>query len=387
MTTLRAPRGSAASDHLDLMRGFCAVAVLVGNGRTLFFLDYDRLSEAGAAATLWYFVTGLAHPAVMAFFVLSGFFVGGAVLAAAGGGWSWRAYLAARTTRLYPVLLAGLALTAMWDHIGLRLGSNVYTAAHGMTTLVYPVADNLGVGTLLGNLAFLQTLVVRPFGSNGPLWSLCNEFWYYVLFPPFVLAVVPGTRTPVRVAAAVFAAALLATVFRPLAYYFVVWLMGAAVALMPAPLRQRPGAARAVVAAALLAFAGGLAVGRLRWGGAWSDLATGAGTALLVWAIVQAGNAVPSPRRYAAAARGLAGCSFTLYVTHYPLLVLLRAGLEPFTPFAVSLAGALGFFLVAAAVGVYGWGIAQVVEPQTERLRRVLARWSGFGLAANPTLG
>src|SRR6202030_1593882 len=38
-------------------------------------------------------------------------------------------------------------------------------------------------GIFLGNLFFVQTILCRTFGSNGPLWSLANEFWYYVLFP------------------------------------------------------------------------------------------------------------------------------------------------------------------------------------------------------------
>lgn len=35
---------------------------------------------------------------------------------------------------------------------------------------------------------FLQTRFTPVFGSNGPLWSLFNEFWYYVLFPALGLS-------------------------------------------------------------------------------------------------------------------------------------------------------------------------------------------------------
>src|ERR1035441_502485 len=39
-----------------------------------------------------------------------------------------------------------------------------------------------------GNLFFLQSVVSPVFGSNGPLWSLSYEFWYYILFPVLMIA-------------------------------------------------------------------------------------------------------------------------------------------------------------------------------------------------------
>lgn len=42
---------------------------------------------------------------------------------------------------------------------------------------------DLAPAVLLGNLLFLQTKITQEFGSNGPLWSLFSEFWYYVLVP------------------------------------------------------------------------------------------------------------------------------------------------------------------------------------------------------------
>ena len=41
------------------------------------------------------------------------------------------------------------------------------------------------------NAFFLQTIVGPTFGSNGPLWSLAYEWWYYVLFPLALGAVWP----------------------------------------------------------------------------------------------------------------------------------------------------------------------------------------------------
>jgi hypothetical protein len=41
------------------------------------------------------------------------------------------------------------------------------------------------------NAFFLQTIAGPTFGSNGPLWSLAYEWWYYVLFPLVLAALWP----------------------------------------------------------------------------------------------------------------------------------------------------------------------------------------------------
>ena len=46
----------------------------------------------------------------------------------------------------------------------------------------------------MGNLFFLQTIFVPPFGSNAPLWSLSFEFWYYLLFPLCLFALSRGNQ-------------------------------------------------------------------------------------------------------------------------------------------------------------------------------------------------
>src|SRR5262245_43740160 len=92
------------SVHLDVIRGVAAVAVLGGHIRGLFFAEYNQLAAHPLWVTVMYGVTSLGHQAVMVFFVLSGFLVGGSVLKNLDN-WSWRDYLINRLTRLYVVLL------------------------------------------------------------------------------------------------------------------------------------------------------------------------------------------------------------------------------------------------------------------------------------------
>ena len=72
----------------------------------------------------------------------------------------------------------------------------------------------------LGNLVFLQDLYVPTFGSNWPLWSLANEFWYYLWFPALFMIVKRRRQ-------GLMAVSRLAVVLMPgLLPGFLVWLIG-----------------------------------------------------------------------------------------------------------------------------------------------------------------
>jgi len=183
----RSLRGTASSDHLDMVRGAAALAVMLTHLRFLFFVDLGDAQNSNPLIKLVYFVSGFGHYAVMAFFVLSGFLVGGSVLRARmDGEFNWGLYATNRLTRLWIVLIPALLLGAIWDHLGLHLfgTSGVYGRLPGVTSL----APRLSASVMLGNMFFLQGITTVTYGSNGPLWSLSYEFWYYVLFPLIVLA-------------------------------------------------------------------------------------------------------------------------------------------------------------------------------------------------------
>jgi peptidoglycan/LPS O-acetylase OafA/YrhL len=84
------------------------------------------------------------------------------------------------------VLVPALVLTLGIDWLGSL--SNPAAYAGGLSsafssgpTAAQPTSHD--ILTLIGNLGFVQTICVPVFGTNGPLWSLANEFWYYVMFP------------------------------------------------------------------------------------------------------------------------------------------------------------------------------------------------------------
>jgi peptidoglycan/LPS O-acetylase OafA/YrhL len=127
---------------------------------------------------LLYAPANCGSPAVFWFFVISGYLVGGSVIAeiAQTSSFDFRRYLINRMTRLYVVLLPALALGALLDSVRIATwGANAHAG--------FENAASLSGVTLIGNIFYLQTIVVSTFGSNYPLWSLANEFWYYVTFP------------------------------------------------------------------------------------------------------------------------------------------------------------------------------------------------------------
>jgi len=173
--------------HLDFLRGFAALLVVVEHLRAFLFLPYSKIKCSGIFLKLFYFITCLGHQAVIVFFVLSGFLVGGSVLNSfQKGTWTWSGYLIRRMSRLWVVLIPALILTLLWDHAGISINTSGYNGGyldlyHSGPGPNHPV--DLSFKSFIGNLFFLQTVVVPVFGTNGPLWSLANEFWYYLIFP------------------------------------------------------------------------------------------------------------------------------------------------------------------------------------------------------------
>lgn len=222
------------------------------------------MAHQDGATRLLYLVTGLGHEAVMVFFVLSGFLISLSVFRSLQAGrWNWLAYTLSRLTRLYVVLVPALILCTLWDMCGTRLFSNagVYMGALAYSHMALGViAHQDTIRVWLGNLVFLQGIRVPSFGSDGPLWSLSYEFWYYALFPLGMLALRPKTSVRARIISLVMALLILILIGKTIALYFLVWLMGTAVSALPS---SRLGRSQIFLVASGLAFSASLVLSRL----------------------------------------------------------------------------------------------------------------------------
>jgi peptidoglycan/LPS O-acetylase OafA/YrhL len=176
---------------LDGLRGLAALYVLMHHAARL-AQNETKLNPGRWAVVLR--MLGIAfqhgHVAVVFFFVLSGFVIHLRFARQLrddplGARFDWIDFVARRARRLYPPLIAALAITWLCDRVGAHLGLPSYYAAGGAFYTWVPDAmrENHGLRTLLGNLTFLMQLHVPPYGTDLPLWSLAYEWWFYMLYP------------------------------------------------------------------------------------------------------------------------------------------------------------------------------------------------------------
>jgi lipopolysaccharide/colanic/teichoic acid biosynthesis glycosyltransferase/peptidoglycan/LPS O-acetylase OafA/YrhL len=352
------------SPLISLLRGLAALQVAAAHLRAQVFPGLSTLQEP----PLWYvglsFATGFAHQAVVVFFVLSGWLVGGSLLDRIGKPHAIRDYAIDRVTRLWIVLLPAFVLMLL-----LGLAGGELDAGHPRLADTSPWS----LATLLGNLAGVQTMAVPAFGGNFPLWSLAYETWYYALFPLLVLALRPGGAQG-RLAAAVAAIALASCLASGIVLYFLVWLMGAAAS------RVRIDAGRVQRYAGWLLFGALAMVLRLQGQDGDVDGRSLAPdllySAVFLLCLCGAGRRDPAAMRpLVAAGTFLAGFSFTLYVLHVPLLRALwayRGGRLLSTDDPASLAV---YAAMLAIVVSLSYLIHLPFEAQTARLRRFIKRF------------
>jgi len=352
---------------IDALRALAALLVCAGHLRAATLVDLAEVASPGLLTKALYALTSLGHPSVMVFFVLSGYLVGGSVLAC-GDRFTWQPYLRARLSRLWTVLLPCLALTWAIDQVVLHVAPQVYAGGYAALWHSAPMPGQYDASwrTWLGNVFFLQTVAVPVFGSNGPLWSLANECWYYLLFPAMWQAGMAGTPTAQRWWAGALAVGLLWAMPTEMRWGYLVWLMGVGACWW----RGRPAGPFALVVAM---FLGGIAFSK--WPGSqagsvpWGDLVLGACTALLV-RHATAGQTTPWPPWIRAPIERLSDLSFSLYLSHFPLVMLIGATghlqqrMQPgFATWCVFSAWLLG--LVACGQGVW-W----LFERHTPRVRQ-----------------
>lgn len=372
-----------ALDDLNWMRAIAALAVLTDHVRGAFFVD--PATKPSWFADALYLATGFGQQAVIVFFVLSGFFIGTSVVVASRDGtWSWQRFALRRFSRLYVVLLPALALTAAWDTAGTRLFGlhGIYIGRIGAPLVTLPdLRTSFTLRAFAGNVAFLQDLLVPPFGSNGPLWSLSYEFWAYVTFPLLVRAALGGSSALHRTGSALCGVALLAFLGGLFPFYFAVWCLGALVAIgwSVRPLTVKNPVA-SVVATALLTAALLVARRQALHGRQLEAFLLGAATAVFVTVrlAVAAGEAPDDDalsRAYTRGGDALAGMSYTLYANHYPVVAFFQTlwvgghRLTP-TPTSVVLVTLFGLGVVA----LYAFPLARLTEAHTDDVRRWLER-------------
>ena len=353
---------------ISLLRGLAAVQVVAAHLRAQFYPSLKSLPDP----TLWYqalaFATGFAHQAVVLFFVLSGWLVGGSLLNKLGQPDAMAHYAIDRVTRMWIVLIPAMLLTLL-----LGIAGGEVDAARADFGADSPYSWS----AFLGNLVGVQDLAVPRYGGNFALWSLANEMWYYVLFPLLVVAVTArGMGSRLGALAGMLCVAAL--VSHEITLFFTLWLMG--VGASRVRIDATPGwrvVFALVLAAVAIYFRLTGSNDKLVLDSFLQDLLFSALFLVLLCSLQTPVRAPGLAMRWTIrTGELLASFSFTLYVLHVPLLLALRDMLEPllcnarlsparFAEFGIYLALLVAIMLAA-------WLFHLPFEAQTYRVRRYL---------------
>jgi peptidoglycan/LPS O-acetylase OafA/YrhL len=364
-----------ASVWLDALRGAAAVMVLLTHWRYLLFCGLHAIPRHQVFYAVPYLLTAGGSAAVIVFFVLSGFLVGGSALRAfERSQWQWRRYLTHRLVRLWIVLLPALPLGVFWDIWQIRLLARYHDPR--AAAAIAELSGHISWKLALANALFLQGQLFHTLGTNHPLWSLSYEFWYYLLFPLALCALWPRAYRPAMRALSLLAFALaVAFVVKVIGLealqLFPAWLIGAALHFAP---RRRSPTWTSWLATAVFALLFEALLPLQQHHTYAVDMTIAAATGLLLWLLL--GDLRLARERSIAvrAARRAASFSYTLYLVHNPILVFLAvlAGDDSnWQPDPHHLAVALGLLTLILA---YSYLIWLATEARTDTLRRWVER-------------
>ncbi|WP_203580595.1 acyltransferase family protein [Microbacterium hibisci] len=358
---------------LDGLRGLAALLVVI---------HHALLTMSGFSAVYWglpepWFVTPFAHTplhvvwaggeAVLVFFVLSGVVL--TLPAANGRAARWRAYYPSRLLRLYVPVVAAVLFAVVCALVWPRFVGAEYSEwvrAHG---------EQISPATVVRDMVLLN----GTSWLNSPLWSLRWEVVFSLLLPVYVwVAVRFGRRWwPVIAAGLCAVSAIGSAVGSDEMRYLPYFGLGALIAVnMPeiANSAQRFFAGRrGQIAEVVLGAVAALLITFSWWG---PTSAGSVGTALraipvVVGVVLVVVLAIGSPgaRRLLStrALTGLGTISFSLYLTHEPIVVSLAVMVPPDRSWVAPLL-ALPICLVIA------WCFWKGVERPAHRLARSVAR-------------
>jgi peptidoglycan/LPS O-acetylase OafA/YrhL len=316
------------SIYLDVLRFSAALWVFTAHASLL-------LPAIGLPALWW-----TAEDAVMGFFVLSGFVVSYTSTQKHAG---LPDYFVARLSRLWSVAVPALLFAFLVDQIGRHVAPALDPAwaeaawAEGIWAEAAPADGGWPAARLLVGLLFLNELWFNTIRipANTPYWSIGYEFWYYVLFGfAFYLR---GRRRVVAVIAAALIAGPKILMLAP------IWAMGVLAHRIVGRGGVGPRAGWALFLGSLAAYFAAYVLEvrpalewrafmltptgiDLNWSSEfWWKLLVGAMAVANIVGFAAVADRIPL-RSIEAPVRWLSGMTFSIYLFHWPLLLLVMIG-------------------------------------------------------------
>lgn len=370
------------STLLDMSRWLAAFFVVISHIRHIVLADYGEVVNKNLFVKIVYAVTGLGHEAVMVFFVLSGFLVGGTTLK------KWKKvsipdYFVHRFCRIYTVLIPALMAGCALDYVGSVYfnGSELYTNAthYGTNSLKASIFNDLSF------VAFLKSLCMTGahLGSNAPLWSLVYEWWYYCIFAAcFALVLRKGIYAKLL---SVLGLAFLAVYCTAgLWIWMTIWWLGVAVYFYCESDLPRPPAWVSVPLFIASLVMSRISTHNISVNGEpnfstsfTNDMGVGLGYSILLISLRDcSGRFLLS---FSKLHQKMADFSYSLYLVHFPMLIFIVATMhdtlglaflgQPDLP-----ANILYCFAILAGLYAYGYLFFLCTEKHTGKIRRAISR-------------
>ncbi len=370
-------KAGKAANHcplLDFLRATAALLVLFAHSRAFYFLNIDFAGQPNVFLKLFYFITGLGHEAVVIFFVLSGFLIGGSLTdSMLRGGFDLPRYLIARFVRIFIVYFPAIIITQGIFYFGSLLVSDPGNVPPWIAPLFsHQQLDFGGVSQAICFLSGLQGFSCASWEQNPVLWSLGYE-WALYLFAPAIIQLIVWKASPcLRLLAIALVCAIAATVCHyPLeaVFWFSAWFLGAGsdrilrAGIVPLPVGL--GGAFLIIAGMALRHIDAASETK-------SDMIIAAGAAIAI--ACRPLVAFPLAPRFFG---WVAGFSYTLYAIHSPLVFLIvtlfrKSGFPSDIP--PSPAPFMEFAATIAICLLSAFMVSLVTERKTGQIRDVMLR-------------
>jgi peptidoglycan/LPS O-acetylase OafA/YrhL len=247
---------------------------------------------------------------------------------------------------------------------------SIYTAPPEQA-VVHDVASRLSGRVIAENALFLQGILVGPAGSNDSLWSLANEFWYYIAFPVLLLALIKNQSAWLRCVYLVSFLGIALLVGKTIGLLFFIWALGALLSVVPLMIPRTAARVLSYGMALLLPVVfvevrrAALPIYQAQW-------VVALFSALAIYALLH-----QTEKARDGVYRGVAGfcsrISYTLYLVHLPLAIFICALINnPWHRWERSPRNLAEYLAMNVGIFLFSYLFYLAFEAKTDKLRGLL---------------
>jgi len=344
------------------------------HARAFFFVDYASVADKNPLIQGFYLLTGFGHQATVLLLVLSGYLITTSLAhSSRNREWHCGNYLITKSLRYFIVVIPGLLLGLICDAATIKVCGPLVSVPNAFGG--FSIESRFTPYYFMGNVLFLQEVLVPPFGSNGPLWTLFPLFWSTILFVLVFWMLKKNKELRIKIFLGAGMCAFVFYTWNRFMLFWPLWFCGSLFAMVPIE-RYSWGRTRsftivacglcitllgisrikmgipAFVMNVLLSVSMGLVIGRLKGKKETSNES--------------------KPFSYSRIARCFASFSFTLYCVHFPFLFLISKTICRSAPWQPSLLYLGIAMVVIVATLFYAYMVSLWTESKTEIVSKMV---------------